>query len=99
MGLFNRHRLWQVAVDAVLVGIAWYATYVVGFQIQRNPGWDAYWKQTFSIVKFPQGVIIHPQASAGQKKQLAWLDCNTGVKPCLTDTKRENIEASLLPRA
>jgi hypothetical protein len=146
MGLFNRHRLWQVAVDAVLVGIAWYATYVVGFQIQRNPGWDAYWKQTiaivivikliclagfgaynkwwrylslrdinallraigiasialllaFSIVKFPQGVIIHPEASAGQKKQLAWPNCNTGVKPCLTDTKRENIEASLLPRA
>ena len=50
MGLLNRHRLWQVAVDAVLVGIAWYATYVVGFQIQRNPGWDAYWKQTIAIV-------------------------------------------------
>ncbi|MDX6563564.1 MAG: hypothetical protein QOD65_3378 [Gaiellales bacterium] len=50
MGLLNRHRLWQVAVDAVLIGIAWYATYVVGFQIQRNPGWDAYWKQTIAIV-------------------------------------------------
>ena len=101
------------------MGVAWYATYVVGFQIQRNPGWDAYWKQTiadrdrdqaasawpasgpttsggatsrcatstrslravgiasivlllaFSIVKFPRGVIIHPQASAGQETQLA----------------------------
>ena len=118
MGLLNRHRLWQVAVDAVLVGVAWYATYVVGFQIQRNPGWDAYWKQTiaiviviklvclagfgaynkwwrylslhdvnallravgiasialllaFSIVKFPRGVTIHPEASKGQKTQLA----------------------------
>ncbi len=50
MGLLNRHRLWQVAVDAVLVGIAWYATYEVGFQIERNPGWNAYWKQTIAIV-------------------------------------------------
>ena len=50
MGLLNRHRLWQVAVDAVLVGVAWYATYEVGFQIERNPGWDAYWKQTILIV-------------------------------------------------
>ena len=50
MGLLNRHRLWQVAVDAVLVAVAWYATYVVGFQINRNPGWDAYWKQTILIV-------------------------------------------------
>jgi FlaA1/EpsC-like NDP-sugar epimerase len=146
MGLLNRHRLWQVAVDAVLVGIAWYATYVVGFQIQRNPGWDAYWKQTiaivvvikliclagfgaynkwwrylslrdinallraigiasialllaFSIVKFPRGVTIHPAASAGQKTQLSWPKCGTGVKPCLTDIKRANIEKSLLPRA
>ena len=117
MGLLNRHRLWQLAVDAVLVGVAWYGTYVVGFQIQRNPGWDAYWKQTiaivivikllclgsfgaynkwwrylslhdvnalmraigiasiaillaFSIVKFPRGVTIHPEASKGQKTQL-----------------------------
>src|SRR4249919_3166787 len=50
MGLLNRHRLWQVAVDALLVGVAWYATYEVGFQIGRNPGWDAYWKQTILIV-------------------------------------------------
>jgi FlaA1/EpsC-like NDP-sugar epimerase len=50
MGPLNRHRLWQVAVDAALIGVAWYATYVVGFQIQRNPGWDAYWKQTIAIV-------------------------------------------------
>ena len=50
MGVLNRHRLWQVAVDAVLVGIAWYATYEVGFQIERNPGWNAYWKQTVLIV-------------------------------------------------
>src|SRR5712672_748148 len=50
MGVLNRHRLWQVAVDAVLVGIAWYATYEVGFQIERNPGWNAYWKQTIAIV-------------------------------------------------
>jgi FlaA1/EpsC-like NDP-sugar epimerase len=145
MGLLNRHRLWQVAVDAVLVAVAWYGTYVVGFQIQRNPGWDAYWKQTilivvaikiiclagfggynkwwrylslrdlnallravaiasiallvvFSIVKFPRGVIIHPEASAGQKTQLTYPDCNSGTKPCLTDTKRANIKASLLPR-
>ena len=30
--------------------LAWYATYEVGFQISRNPGWDAYWKQTILIV-------------------------------------------------
>jgi FlaA1/EpsC-like NDP-sugar epimerase len=145
MGLLNRHRLWQVAVDAVLVGVAWYATYVVGFQIQRNPGWDAYWKQTiaivivikliclagfgaynkwwrylslhdvnallraigiasialllaFSLVKFPRGVTIHPEASTGQKTQLAYPSCNSGTTPCLTDIKRANIEQSLLPR-
>ena len=50
MGLLNRHRLWQVAVDALLIAVAWYATYEVGFQISRNPGWDAYWKQTILIV-------------------------------------------------
>ena len=50
MGLLNRHRLWQVAVDAILVAVAWYATYEVGFQINRNPGWDAYWKQTLLVV-------------------------------------------------
>ena len=50
MGLLNRHRLWQVAVDALLIAIAWYATYEVGFQISRNPGWNAYWKQTILIV-------------------------------------------------
>ncbi len=147
MGLLNRHRLWQVAVDAVLIGVAWYATYVVGFQIQRNPGWDAYWKQTiavviaikliclagfgaynkwwrylslhdvnallraigiasialllaFSIVKFPRGVIIHPEASAGQKKQLAAPGCKPVAVPnCVTDIKKENIAASLAPRA
>ena len=123
MGVLNRHRLWQVAVDAVLVGIAWYATYEVGFQIERNPGWDAYWKQTIliviaikfvclaafgaynkwwryaslpdimallraigiasivlliglSIVKFPRGVIVHPEASKGQQKQLKAVDCD-----------------------
>ena len=50
MGLLNRHRLWQVAVDALLIGVAWYATYEVGFQIARNPGWNAYWQQTILIV-------------------------------------------------
>ena len=127
MGLLNRHRLWQVAVDALLIAVAWYATYEVGFQIQRNPGWNAYWKQTIlivvviklvclagfgaynkwwrylslrdimallraigiasiallivlSIVKFPRGVIIHPEASAGQKKQLAAPDCTPVVQ-------------------
>ena len=145
MGLLNRHRLWQVAVDALLIAAAWYATYEVGFQIERNPGWDAYWKQTIlivvaikllclagfgaynkwwrylslpdvmallraigiatiallivlSIVKFPRGVIIHPEASKGQELQLSWPDCDPPVTPCLTDTKRANIEQSLLPR-
>src|SRR5664279_1508367 len=145
MGLLNRHRLWQVAVDAVLVAVAWYGTYVVGFQIQRNPGWDAYWKQTiliviaikvvclagfgaynkwwrylslrdlnallravavasiallvaFSIVKFPRGVTIHPEASAGQTKQLAAPGCKpVPVKNCVTDIKKAAIAASLAP--
>src|SRR3954470_16911785 len=148
MGLLNRHRLWQVAVDAVLVGIAWYATYEVGFQIERNPGWNAYWKQTIaivivvkfvslgafgaynkwwrylslpdimallraigiatiallivlSIVKFPRGVTIHPEASAGQKAQLALPTCTDPPAPgkCIFQTKKDDITASLLPRA
>ncbi len=146
MGPLNRHRLWQVAVDAVLIGIAWYATYVVGFQIQRNPGWDAYWKQTIaiviviklvclagfgaynkwwrylslrdvnallravgiasialllalSLVKFPRGVTIHPEASAGQKAQLAAPTCETvKVAGCVYQTKKDGIAASLAPR-
>src|SRR5476649_1454414 len=145
MGLLNRHRLWQVAVDAALVAVAWYATYVVGFQIQRNPGWDAYWKQTilivvaikivclagfgaynkwwrysslrdlnalvravaiasiallvaFSIVKFPRGVTIHPQASPGQAKQLASPGCKPVVPHCVTDIKKAAIADSLAPR-
>jgi len=146
MGLLNRHRLWQVAVDAVLVAVAWYGTYVVGFQIQRNPGWDAYWKQTilivvaikiiclagfgaynkwwrylslrdlnallravaiasiallvaFSIVKFPRGVTIHPQASKGQLAQLALPTCASPAVPgCIYQTKKDGIKESLLPR-
>ena len=143
MGLLNRHRLWQVAVDALLVAAAWYATYEVGFQIARNPGWDAYWKQTIlivvaikivslaafgaynkwwrylslpdvmallraigiatiallivlSIVKFPRGVIIHPEASKGQQLQLVMSGLRSRRStPCLTDTKRANIAKSL----
>jgi FlaA1/EpsC-like NDP-sugar epimerase len=147
MGLLNRHRLWQVAVDAALVAVAWYATYVVGFQIQRNPGWDAYWKQTilivvaikivclggfgaynkwwrysslrdlnalvravaiasiallvaFSIVKFPRGVTIHPQASKGQLAQLSAPDCTQPGQPpkCTSPYKKAAIKASLAPR-
>jgi FlaA1/EpsC-like NDP-sugar epimerase len=145
MGVLNRHRLWQVAVDAVLVGIAWYATYEVGFQIERNPGWDAYWKQTIliviaikfvclaafgaynkwwryaslpdimallraigvasivlliglSIVKFPRGVIVHPEASKGQQKQLKAVDCDPPVAHCVTQFKKDAIAKSLLPR-
>src|SRR5215212_9193989 len=144
MGLLNRHRLWQVAVDAVLIGMAWYATYVVGFQIQRNPGWDAYWKQTIaivivikiiclagfgaynkwwrylslrdvnallravgiasvvlllalSIVKFPRGAIIHPEASKGHLRQLAAPDYKPRVKGCVTDIKKAAIASSLAP--
>jgi len=145
MGLLNRHRLWQVAVDALLIAIAWYATYEVGFQISRNPGWNAYWKQTIlivvvvklvslaafgaynkwwrylslpdimallraigiatiallivlSIVKFPRGVIIHPEASAGQKTQLAAPDCTPVVAGCVKQIKKDAIAGSLLPR-
>ncbi|MDX6628371.1 MAG: hypothetical protein QOH00_617, partial [Gaiellales bacterium] len=146
MGVLNRHRLWQVAVDAVLVGIAWYATYEVGFQIERNPGWNAYWKQTIliviavkivclagfgaynkwwrylslpdimallraigiatiallialSIVKFPRGVIIHPEASQGQKAFLAAPTCTDPPAPgCTYQTKKDGITQSLLPR-
>jgi FlaA1/EpsC-like NDP-sugar epimerase len=145
VGVLNRHRLWQVAVDAVLVGIAWYATYEVGFQIERNPGWDAYWKQTIlivivikvvslaafgaynkwwrylslpdimallraigiasivlliglSIVKFPRGVIVHPEASKGQQKQLNAVDCDPPVAHCVTQFKKDAIAKSLLPR-
>jgi FlaA1/EpsC-like NDP-sugar epimerase len=145
VGVLNRHRLWQVAVDAVLVGIAWYATYEVGFQIERNPGWNAYWKQTIlivivikivslaafgaynkwwrylslpdimallraigiasivlliglSIVKFPRGVIVHPEASKGQQKQLNAVDCDPPVAHCVTQFKKDAIAKSLLPR-
>ena len=146
MGLLNRHRLWQVAVDALLVGVAWFATYEVGFQIGRNPGWDAYWKQTIliviaikliclagfgaynkwwryislrdldalarallvasivllialSVVKFPRGVIIHPQASAGQAAQLAAPTCTVaGQTNCTSSLRKETIAASLATR-
>ncbi len=144
MGLLNRHRLWQVAVDALLIAVAWYATYEVGFQISRNPGWNAYWKQTIlivvvvklvslaafgaynkwwrylslpdimallraigiatiallivlSIVKFPRGVIIHPEASAGQKTQLAAPDCTPVVQGCVKQIKKDAIAGSLAP--
>ena len=149
MGLLNRHRLWQVAVDAVLIGVAWYATYVVGFQIQRNPGsgtrtgsrrsrssivikliclagfgaYNKWWRYlslhdvnallravgiasialllAFSIVKFPRGVTIHPEASAGQRTQLALPDCPPGAAAspdCTTTFRKEAITASLASR-
>src|SRR4029079_9366075 len=145
MGLLNRHRLWQGAVDALLIAIAWYATYEVGFQISRNPGWNAYWKQTIlivvavklvslaafgaynkwwrylslpdimallraigiatvallivlSIVKFPRGVIIHPEGSAAQKTQLAAPHCTPARARCVKQNQKDAIAGSLLPR-
>ena len=49
MGLLNRHRLWQVAVDAVLIAVAWYAAFDLRFDFDRAPGWGAYWQQTIAI--------------------------------------------------
>ena len=150
MGLLNRHRLWQVAVDAALVAVAWYAAFAVGFQIQRLPGWAAYRWQTIaivvlvklacligfgaynkwwryvslrdltalfralaiasvvlllglSLVKFPRGVIIHPQASKGQLKQLQAPTCqHAGTvlvpKGCVTDSKKVDIRHGLETR-
>ena len=49
MGLLNRHRLWQVAVDAALLAIAWYAAFDLRFDFDRAPGWGSYWQQTIAI--------------------------------------------------
>ena len=49
MGLLNRHRLWQVAVDAALLAIAWFAAFELRFDFDRAPGWGSYWQQTIAI--------------------------------------------------
>ena len=51
-----------------------------------------------SIVKFPRGVIIHPQSSAGQRAQLAAPDCDPPVQGCVRQIKKDAIAASLTPR-
>jgi FlaA1/EpsC-like NDP-sugar epimerase len=49
MRLINRHRLWQMAVDAVLVGVAWWATFSLLFQGHR-PVYERFWEETIAAV-------------------------------------------------
>ncbi len=39
---FNRHRLWQVAVDAAIVAIAWYLAWQLRFDQGRPVYYDRY---------------------------------------------------------
>ena len=49
MAILNRHRLWQVAVDAVLIGVAWYAAFELRFDFGSSPSFEPIWQQTLPI--------------------------------------------------
>src|SRR5690242_20311556 len=49
MRLINRHRLWQMAVDAALVAVAWWATFSLLFQGHR-PVYERFWEDTIAAV-------------------------------------------------
>jgi FlaA1/EpsC-like NDP-sugar epimerase len=48
--LLRRHRLWQIAVDAALIGLAWYLAFVLRFDKGVPPLYDHYWRRTILIV-------------------------------------------------
>jgi FlaA1/EpsC-like NDP-sugar epimerase len=48
--LLRRHRLWQIAVDAALIGGAWYLAFVLRFDKGLPPLYDDYWRRTILVV-------------------------------------------------
>jgi FlaA1/EpsC-like NDP-sugar epimerase len=48
--LLRRHRLWQIAVDAVLIAGAWYLAFALRFDKGVPPVYDTYWRRTILIV-------------------------------------------------
>jgi FlaA1/EpsC-like NDP-sugar epimerase len=48
--LLRRHRLWQIAVDAALIGGAWYLAFVLRFDKGMPPLYDDYWRRTILVV-------------------------------------------------
>jgi FlaA1/EpsC-like NDP-sugar epimerase len=48
--LLRRHRLWQIAVDAALIGGAWYLAFVLRFDKGLPPLYDSYWRRTIIVV-------------------------------------------------
>ncbi|MDX6569586.1 MAG: hypothetical protein QOH15_2164 [Gaiellales bacterium] len=50
MPLLRRHRLWQIAVDAALIGGAWYLAFVLRFDKGLPPLYDDYWRRTILVV-------------------------------------------------
>src|SRR5262249_42199474 len=50
--LINRHRLWQVGADAVLIAFVWYAAFALRFDGDFTKHWnyETYWKRTIAIV-------------------------------------------------
>jgi FlaA1/EpsC-like NDP-sugar epimerase len=48
--LLRRHRLWQIAVDAVLIAAAWYLAFYLRFDKGVPPLYDTYWRRTILIV-------------------------------------------------
>jgi FlaA1/EpsC-like NDP-sugar epimerase len=48
--LLRRHRLWQIAVDAVLIAGAWYLAFVLRFDKGMPPLYDEYWRRTIIVV-------------------------------------------------
>jgi FlaA1/EpsC-like NDP-sugar epimerase len=57
MRLINRHRLWQVAVDGVLVAVAWWATFSLLFQGNR-PVYERFWEETIVAVVLVKAAVF-----------------------------------------
>ena len=49
MRLINRHRLWQMAVDAALVAVAWWATFRCSSRDTARST-TAFWEETIAAV-------------------------------------------------
>ena len=50
MKLINRHRVWQAAVDAVLVGIAWYLAFALRFDFAIPRRYEDLFTETVLLV-------------------------------------------------
>ena len=50
MGLVNRHRIWQVVVDAGLVALAWYLAFYLRFDSGVPFIYDRFFERTILLV-------------------------------------------------